>query len=291
MTVARWKPKPNDDYWTIDEGKVVRYCWGSPLGTAADRGRWNAGLVFETAEEAMMETASIISKVRWVPAVGDTYWTCDDAGEIFAYIWSNCYMDRRKLVSGLVWQTKQEVVSYLSSNTGPNRWGLLEEMKMKKDVKENEVCPVRTALETLLSRATIQLPLTPAGEARLAAERAAQETLIDGCKNVPAVPECEKADDLPPTADSILTAAAQHMRDRAKIYDKPGGERSMAATVAAFNALTGHQLTEAQGWLLMALLKQVRLFQRPGYHADSAEDAVAYSALLAEAKVKEAGNE
>ena len=39
--------------------------------------------------------------------------------------------------------------------------------------------------------------------------------------------------------------------------------------------------------LLLAVLKNVRLFQRPGYHADSAEDAVAYGALLAEAKARE----
>ena len=46
-------------------------------------------------------------------------------------------------------------------------------------------------------------------------------------------------------------------------------------------------LSEAEGWLLLAVLKNVRLFQRPGYHADSAEDAVAYQSLLAEAKARE----
>lgn len=89
-------------------------------------------------------------------------------------------------------------------------------------------------------------------------------------------------------APDILTRAAQHMRDRAATYDKPEGERSMAQTVAAFNAVTGRNLTEAEGWLLMDILKQVRLFARPGYHADSAEDHVAYAALMAEAKAREA---
>lgn len=76
------------------------------------------------------------------------------------------------------------------------------------------------------------------------------------------------------------------MRDRAATYDRPGGERSMAATVDAFNFITGHSLSEADGWLLMLCLKLVRLHQRAGFHQDSAEDAIAYAALLAEAKSK-----
>ena len=88
-------------------------------------------------------------------------------------------------------------------------------------------------------------------------------------------------------ATEILKAAAGHMQDRASTYDKPDGERSMGKAVQAFNAITGRDLSEAEGWLLLAVLKNVRLFQRPGYHADSAEDAVAYGALLAEAKARE----
>ena len=88
-------------------------------------------------------------------------------------------------------------------------------------------------------------------------------------------------------AFDFLYAAADHMRDRAATYDKPEGERSMAATVAAFNNITGHQLSEADGWLMMTILKLVRLNQREGFHQDSAEDAVAYAALLAEAKSEE----
>jgi hypothetical protein len=91
-------------------------------------------------------------------------------------------------------------------------------------------------------------------------------------------------------ANEFLTAASKHMTDRASTYDKPQGERSMAATVAAFNNITGHQLSEADGWLMMTLLKLVRLKQRPGFHQDSAEDAVAYAALLGEAKSQEVIN-
>lgn len=85
-------------------------------------------------------------------------------------------------------------------------------------------------------------------------------------------------------ADELLSKAAQHMQDRAATYDKPEGERSMGKAVQAFNAITGRDLTEPEGWLLMQVLKDVRLFQRPGYHADSAEDCIAYAALKAEAK-------
>lgn len=89
------------------------------------------------------------------------------------------------------------------------------------------------------------------------------------------------------TAPQLLEKAASHMRDRAATYDSPEGERSMAKTVAAFNAITGRDLTETEGWLLLQVLKEVRLFQRPGYHADSAEDCIAYAALKAESKSKE----
>jgi hypothetical protein len=89
------------------------------------------------------------------------------------------------------------------------------------------------------------------------------------------------------TPETILAQAAFHISERAKTYDKPEGERSMSATVQAFNAITGHNLTEAQGWLFMALLKAVRAFQREGYHADSVEDMAAYVALMGEAKARE----
>jgi hypothetical protein len=92
-------------------------------------------------------------------------------------------------------------------------------------------------------------------------------------------------DDTPaPLAPELLGRAAMHMHDRAAAYDAPDGERSMGKTVQAFNAVTGHTLTESEGWLLMALLKQVRLFARSKPHADSAEDAIAYMALMAEAR-------
>lgn len=88
------------------------------------------------------------------------------------------------------------------------------------------------------------------------------------------------------SAIGILDSAANHMRDRAATYDSPEGERSMGAAVTAFNAITKRTLTEAEGWLLLQVLKDVRLFQRAAFHQDSAEDCVAYAALKAEAKAK-----
>lgn len=88
------------------------------------------------------------------------------------------------------------------------------------------------------------------------------------------------------TAPSILEAAAGHMRDRAATYDKPEGERSMGATVQAFKAVTGHELTEEQGWLFMQLLKAVRS-QQGAYRADSYEDGAAYVALAGEAAARD----
>lgn len=85
----------------------------------------------------------------------------------------------------------------------------------------------------------------------------------------------------------LLEAAAKHMRDRAATYDKPQGEHSMAQTVNAFNAITGKNLTEAEGWLLMLLLKQVRIFTNPAKpHQDSIEDAVAYASLLGDSMLR-----
>lgn len=88
------------------------------------------------------------------------------------------------------------------------------------------------------------------------------------------------------TAPVLLDAAAGHLRDRAATYDKPDGERSMAKTVDIFNLQHGTSLTEAQGWHLLQILKDVRLFTRGKYHADSAEDCIAYAALKAEAMAK-----
>lgn len=90
------------------------------------------------------------------------------------------------------------------------------------------------------------------------------------------------------TASGLLGEARRHMEDRARTYDTPGGERSMGKAVQALNAILGREaLTESEGWLLMQLLKDVRDRQRAAAHRDSLEDGIAYSALKAEARLRE----
>ena len=88
-----------------------------------------------------------------------------------------------------------------------------------------------------------------------------------------------------------LSAAARTIAARGVQRDSRTGagqpqERSMAATVAAFNAIEGTALTERQGWAFMQTLKMVRsaTTARNGlYNADDALDGAAYAALGGEA--------
>lgn len=84
------------------------------------------------------------------------------------------------------------------------------------------------------------------------------------------------------SAQDILRKGAQHIDDRAAARDQAGGERSMARTVAAFNALTGHALSERDGWLFMVQLKAARATNTPTGIPDDYEDMAAYSALAGE---------
>lgn len=90
-------------------------------------------------------------------------------------------------------------------------------------------------------------------------------------------------------AEDYLDEGKKVLAERGKQYDTLGqAERSMGKAVAAFQIITGISMTEAQGWEFMAVLKQVRLFQRPGFHKDSVQDLVNYAALCGEAKAQEA---
>jgi hypothetical protein len=89
-----------------------------------------------------------------------------------------------------------------------------------------------------------------------------------------------------PRASDILNTAAEHMKERASIYDQAQGERSIGKTVTMFNTLTGAGLTDEQGWLFMVCLKMVRA-QQGRYRADSYEDGAAYFALAGESAAQE----
>lgn len=61
----------------------------------------------------------------------------------------------------------------------------------------------------------------------------------------------------------------------------------MAATVAAFNALYGHKLSETEGWQFLVLLKMAR-GRQGDYHSDDYSDQTGYSALAGESAYRAA---
>ena len=92
---------------------------------------------------------------------------------------------------------------------------------------------------------------------------------------------------------TLLSDAAHTILQRGVERDTGGAdqpqERSMAATVAAFNAIEGTNLDERQGWAFMQTLKLVRAANtaRNGrFNPDDYQDGAAYAALGAEAASK-----
>lgn len=86
------------------------------------------------------------------------------------------------------------------------------------------------------------------------------------------------------SATDLLLSASELIKSRGTERDKPNGERSMKRCVEAYNAMTGHNLTEVDGWLFMQYLKHAR--SREGaFRRDDYEDDIAYSALKAEAAI------
>lgn len=87
------------------------------------------------------------------------------------------------------------------------------------------------------------------------------------------------------SAADILQQAAATVEQRGKDYNAPGGERSMKATVDAFNIIRGTALSTADGWAFMVCLKMIRAKQSP-QKTDSHLDGAAYLALLGEEDAK-----
>lgn len=87
------------------------------------------------------------------------------------------------------------------------------------------------------------------------------------------------------SAPDLLQEAAALIKQRGVERDAEGGERSMKRTVDSFNAMTGHKLTEEDGWLFMMMLKLSR--SRSGkIQPDDYKDLISYSALLGECALK-----
>ncbi|MBN8260968.1 MAG: hypothetical protein J0L59_01430 [Xanthomonadales bacterium] len=88
-----------------------------------------------------------------------------------------------------------------------------------------------------------------------------------------------------PTAITILQDARQAILDRAATRDLDA-ERSMARAVTAFNAITGLQLTETQGWLFMVQLKAARA-TAGALNVDDYVDGAGYFGLAGECAARE----
>lgn len=139
-------------------------------------------------------------------------------------------------------------------------------------------------------------PARPAASHRLHQFTGQEPRFLEPTLTVPPpVPPAPPSPPPPPPAapanlpQALLQQAAQTISARGVERDTAGTgaqqERSMAATVAAFNAIEGTQLTERQGWAFMQTLKLVRASAtaRNGrYNADDYLDAAAYAALGAE---------
>ena len=83
-------------------------------------------------------------------------------------------------------------------------------------------------------------------------------------------------------APALLEKAAATMRERSVERDVEK-ERSMAKTVALFNAQFGTDMTEYQGWMFMVHLKMARA-EGGNYREDDYVDAAAYLALAGECR-------
>lgn len=93
-----------------------------------------------------------------------------------------------------------------------------------------------------------------------------------------------------PSPSDYLHQAADTLDERGKQYDASGTERSMDKTVAIFNILTGNNLSTAEGWQFMKVLKDVRLWSNTDeVHSDSIIDNLGYTALLAEETISLGG--
>lgn len=126
--------------------------------------------------------------------------------------------------------------------------------------------------------------------ARLRAVRALHTTSAHATAKPEAAPTAMAFVATPPSA--LLLNASLTIAERGRLRDSSAGqgetiaERSMAATVSAFNALEGAHLTEAQGWRFMQVLKLARAAasERNGtHHMDDYLDGAAYAALANEA--------
>jgi hypothetical protein len=88
----------------------------------------------------------------------------------------------------------------------------------------------------------------------------------------------------------VFDDAKNTIINRGKERDQADGERTIPRCVTAFNAITGHELSNTDGWLFMEILKKCRSVQG-SYKYDDFRDGVGYAALRAEEARMEHENE
>ena len=79
----------------------------------------------------------------------------------------------------------------------------------------------------------------------------------------------------------ILDDVERTISDRGKERDLESGERTIPRCVAAFNAITGSNLSNEDGWLFMEVLKMCRSKQG-SFKYDDYRDGIGYAVLRAE---------
>jgi hypothetical protein len=82
-------------------------------------------------------------------------------------------------------------------------------------------------------------------------------------------------------AASFLKEAMAQMQARAELRDTPEGERTAKQIAKVFNAITGNEITEADAWIFLIVLKLVRSMSGK-YCKDDYVDLAAYASLLGE---------
>lgn len=93
-----------------------------------------------------------------------------------------------------------------------------------------------------------------------------------------------------PTASDLLSQGAAILNQRGAEYEQEDSqERSFDSVAAAFNAITGKDLTAAEVALMLQCVKDVRQWSQDRLHEDSVIDGINYAALKGELLHKQYG--
>lgn len=88
------------------------------------------------------------------------------------------------------------------------------------------------------------------------------------------------------SATNLMAAGIVKINQRAITHDQGDGERSMASTVEAFNALTGCDLSESEGWVFLMVRKMAIGCQHGPFNPKVYNDLASFAGLTGEAEAK-----